>query len=338
MVIITMLASMSAVFAQEGLEQEDCWYDRICMFGYFQFRYVDTEGDAMNDQFDFPRMFLTLKGDVDERTTGIITLSRVGPDDPNIDVYNAFVDYQLSDRYRIQAGQVPTWFGLEAWEGSSVRLPFERAKILQAGPGFWFAGAADRGVWLRRNPEGQEPLAILGVWNGQFRSDDANDDKNVSLDIKFDRDWGQFGASWFDGSYVADGIETDRNAVDLYVRKFANPWGFQAEWADGELLGADRDGWYAQGMWDFQDGNIAFARYEEYCAEPNVIVAAQDGIAAPRAEYDAFTIGVQHKVHDSSFVTLQYTDGDWERRGEVDGVIGNRSEDLLGIQWQYNYR
>jgi hypothetical protein len=340
MVIATMLLSMGVAFAQEGLEQEDCWYDRVCIFGYFQFRYVDTDDEMLNDQFDFTRMYLTLKGDVDERTTGIITISRVGPQDPNIDLYNAFVDYRLSDRYAIQAGQVPTWFGLEAWEGSSVRLPFERAKIFQAGPGFFWQGASDRGVWVRRNPEGKEPLAVLGVWNGQFRNDDANDDKNISLDLKFNRDWGQFGASWFDGTYVGGdpAVETDRSAVAAYVRKFADPWGFQAEWADGELLGADRDGWYVQGMWDFQDDkNVAFARYEQFNAEPQAVAAAQ-GVAGAQAEYDGLTLGVRHKMYDSGFITVQYTDGDWDRTGVVDGQSGDESEDLLGIQWQYNFR
>jgi hypothetical protein len=330
MVIATMLLSMGAVYAQEGLEQEECWYDRVCMFGYFQFRYEDV--DNGNDEFDFRRMYLTLKGDVDERTTGIITLSRVGPDDPNVDLYNAFVDYKLSDRYAIQAGQVPTWFGLEAWEGSSVRLPFERAKIFQAGPGFYFAGASDRGVWVRRTPEEQqEPLVVLGVWNGQFREGDANDDKNISLDVKFDREWGQFGASWFDGSYVdvdgtfgPAGAETDRNGWDVYLRKFAEPWGVQAEYSDGELLGSDIDGWYAQGMYDFQDDkNVGFARYQEFNSENG----------ANWREFDAITVGVRHRVYDSGFITLQYTDGDWEN----DAGTG-ASEDLLGIQWQYNYR
>ncbi len=338
MVIATMLMSMTVVFAQEGLEQEECWYDRVCMFGYFQFRYEDV--DNGDDQFDFRRMFLTLKGDVDDRTTGIITLSRVGPDDPNIDLYNAFIDYKLSDRYAIQAGQVPTWFGLEAWEGSSVRLPFERAKVLEAGRGFYFAGASDRGVWLRRNPADQnEPLAVLGVWNGQFREDDANNDKNISLDVKFDRDWGQFGASWFDGSYVAPETlamfagagadpmaaqEFDRNAWDVYLRKFAEPWGVQAEYADGKVVGADIDGWYAQGMYDFQDDkNVGYARYQEFGAESG----------DNWRDYDAVTVGVRHKVYESGYITLEYTDGDWENNAGT-----GTSEDMLGVQWQYNYR
>ena len=343
MVVVTMLLSMSIAFAQEGA-QGTSWSDRISMSGYFQVRYIDTDSSTESDNFDLRRAYFTLKGDLDTRTTGIITFSRVGPGDPNIDLYNCFVDYRLGERYAIQAGQVPTWFGLEAWESSSVRLPFERAKILEGGPGFWFAGASDRGVWLRRNPQGDEPLVVLGVWNGQFRSDDMNDDKNISLDVKFNREWGQFGASWFDGTFVqtpagGPAVEADRNAVDVYVRKFADPWGFQAEWADGEMFGADRDGWYAQAMYDLQDGkNVAFARWEEFNAEPHATAVTQSGTTAPSAEYTGFTIGVRHKVYESGYITIQYTDGDWDRTGTVDGQSGNNSEDLLGIQWQYSYR
>ncbi|MFW5866798.1 MAG: porin [Armatimonadota bacterium] len=329
MVIMTMLASIGVAVAQEGLEQEECWYDRVCMNGYFQFRFVNDDRDGF-DNFDFRNGFFTLKGDIDSRTTGIITFARVGPGDPNVDLYNAFVDYRLSDRYAIQAGQVPTWFGLEAWEGSSVRLPFERAKILEGGPGFFFAGAADRGVWLRRTPEGNEPLAVVGIWNGQFRTDDANDDKNVSIDLKWNHDWGQFGLSWFDGEYYnpATDLTQDRGAWDVYVRKFAQPWGFQAEYADGEMFGADMDGYYLQGMYDIQGGgeNVAFVRYEEF---------NQDVNAGNSAEYDGFTIGLRHRVYDSSYVTAQYTSGDWDN--VVDGVCDGMAEDLWGLQWQYSY-
>jgi len=333
MVVLTMLASIGIAFAQEGLEQESCWYDRVCMSGYFQFRFVDDDRDGVNN-FDLRRGFFTLKGTVDERTTGILTFSRVGPsgngNDANIDLYNAFVDYKLSDRYAIQVGQVPTWFGLEAWEGSSVRLPFERAKILEGGPGFFFAGASDRGVWLRRNPEANEPLVVVGLWNGQFRSDDVNDDKNISLDLKWNKPWGQFGASWFDGEYynAATDLTQDRSAWDVYVRKFAAPWGFQAEYADGEMFGADRDGFYLQGMYDLKgDGeNVAYARYENFNVDMN---------PANSAEYDGYTIGLRHKVYDSSYVTAQYTDGSWDN---VDaGVASSMGEDLWGLQWQYSY-
>lgn len=328
-VLVAMLASISVAVAQEGLEEE-CWYDRMCVSGYFHFRYVDTDESGVNDGFDFTRMFLTIQGDLDERNHGVITLSRVGPDDPNIDLYNAFVDYKINDVYSVQVGQVPTWFGLEAWEGSSVRLPFERAKILQAGPGFYYQGASDRGVWFRRNPIEGAPLIVLGLCNGQFRSDDANDDKVFSIDLKWDRPWGQFGASYMDGTLVSNDAETDRNALDAYVRVLPHPWGVQAEWADGELLGADRDGYYIQGVYELPTGNdTVFARWEEFNADMD---------ASNTAEYEALTLGWAHEMFESSELTVQYTNSEWTRTGTVDGASGNSDDNMIGVQWQYAFR
>ncbi len=332
MVIAAMLLMVGVAVAQDGQN----WSDRISVSGYFQVRYIDTDESGQFDNFDFRRMYITIRGAIDHRNTGIITFARVGPQDPNIDLYNAFVDYMIDDQYRVQIGQVPTWFGLEAWEGSSVRLPFERAKILEAGTGFWWMGAPDRGVWFRRlpTPDSDEPLVVLGVCNGQFRADDANNDKNISIDLKWDRDWGQFGASWFDGTFVNAGVETDRNAWDLYVRVHPNtvmgPVGCQFEYADGELLGADRDGWYGQVVYDVGTGkDTLFARYEEFNATVN---------PANWADYEGWTIGWAHRVYDSSRLTVQYTDGDWTRRGVVDGNSGSASEDMFGVQWQYGFR
>ncbi len=329
-VVVAMLLCLGLATAEE-----ESWYDRLDVSGYFQFRYLDhlgTEGADQADQFQFRRMFITLRAQMDHRSTGVICFSRVGPDDPNVDLFLAFVDYRLDDEWAIQAGQVPTWFGLEGWEPSAVRLPFERARILEAGPGFYWQGPADRGVYVRRSPQSpEEPLAIFGIVNGQFRSGDLDDDKNVELHLKWQQDWGQFGLSWMDGNYVdGAGISTSRNAVNAYVRKFADPWGFQAEWADGDLLGASRDGWYLQGVYDLEDDkNVLFARYEEFNARVD-----DDNCAS----FDAWTVGVRHRVYDSGYLTLQYSNGNWSRRGTVDGRSGSPSEDMLGIQWQYQFR
>ncbi len=337
-VLATMLMSVGVAVAQDG---QGSWADRISISGYFQVRYVDTDQSGQFDNFDFRRMYVTIRGNIDSRNTGIITFARVGPQDPNIDLYNAFVDYRIEDQYRVQIGQVPTWFGLEAWESSSVRLPLERAKILEgtpAGLGFWWQGASDRGIWFRRMPSpgmSYEPMIVLGVWNGQFRNDDLNDDKNLSLDLKWDRPWGQFGFSWMDGTFVGAGaVETDRNAWDVYARVLPNtlagPVGCQFEYADGELLGADRDGWYGQLVYDVGTGkDTLYARYQEYNATID---------ASNFADYDGWTIGWAHRVYDSSELTVEYTDGDWSRTGMVDGVAGDNSEDMLAAQWQYAFR
>ncbi|MGC9317468.1 MAG: porin [Armatimonadota bacterium] len=340
LVLIAMLAITATAVAQEGLEEE-CWYDRICMSGYFHARYIDTDQANQFDTFDFRRMYVTIRGDMD-RTTGIITLSRVGGDirgrDTNIDLYNAFVDYQFGDRYAVQFGQVPTWFGLEAWEGSSVRDTLERAKILEGGPGFFFKGAPDRGIWLRRTPTADtwEPLIVFGVFNGQFRDDDANDDKGVSLDLKWNRPWGQFGASWFDADYVnveglfgqAAGSEADRNALDLYVRLNPAPWGVQAEWADGEMLGADRDGYYIHGSYLLpNEGDKVYARYQEFNADT----------ATAGTNYEAWTLGWARQLDENNEITVEYTDADWTSSAGQGESTGS-SDDMFGVQWQYAFQ
>ena len=334
MVVIAMLLTIGAVTAQEEAPAER-WTDRLDFGGYFQFRYLDRSAPNQPNQFEFRRMFLTMRAQMDERTTGIICLSRIGGEGSNIDLFFAFVDYRLSPEWAVIAGQGPTWFGLEAWEGSSVRLPLERAKILEGGRGsnlgFFWQGPADRGVWVRRAPQAPyEPLMVLGIVNGQFREGDLNDDVLVELNAKWRQDWGQFGASWMDGNFVdGAGVTTDRSAVSLYARKFADPWGAQFEWVDGNLLGASRDGWYLQGVYDLQDDkNVAYARWEEY--------SAREGVN--RADYDAWTVGVQHRVYDSGYITLQYTNGDWRRTGMIDGLDASHTENVLGLQWQYEFR
>ncbi|MGD9496994.1 MAG: porin [Armatimonadota bacterium] len=335
--LAAMLLPICAAVAQEGLE-EQCWYDRMCISGYFRVRYMDTDSASESDQFDLRDLYLTVQGDIDKRSRGIITLSRVGPGDPNIDLYNLFVDYKIDDQYRVQIGQVPTWFGLEAWEGSSVRLAFERAKILEAGTGFFWAGAPDRGVWFRRMPSPDnpyEPMVILGVSNGQFRADDKNDDKNFDLHLKWQQPWGLCGLSFLDGTYVdAADTETDRSAWDAYVRvvpnSLAGPVGLQFEFVDGELLGADRDGWYGQAIYDLGNTkDTAYLRYEEFNADVN---------PANSASFEGWTLGFSHRVYDSSRITVEYRDGDWERTGTVDGASGDASEDWFGVQWQYGFQ
>jgi len=339
MVLGIMLLAAVAAFAQEGLQQQ-CWYDRICMSGYFQVRYMDVDSGSDFDNFDLRRFFFTLQGDIDSRSRGIITFARVGPNDPDVTIYNMFVDYSMSDQYKVQVGQTPTWFGLEAWESSSVRLPFERAKILEgtpAGLGFWWQGASDRGIWFRRMPtpgNGCEPMVIAGISNGQFRADDANDDKNIDVHLKWMKDWGQFGASWMDGTYVSGGVETDRSAWDAYFRvnpnTVAGPFGLQGEYCDGELLGADRDGWYGQAIYDLGNGkDTAYVRYEVFNADVDPL---------NMAEFTGWTVGYSHRVYDSSRITIEFRDGDWERMGTVDGMGGNASEDWIGAQWQYAFR
>ena len=298
------------------------------------------------DQFDLRRLYLTVLANPTDRATVVFTLSRVGGNDPNIDLYNAFVDYKINDQWAIQVGQVPTWFGWNAWRGSSVRLAWERPRIFEGSPfgsavspdgrtGFYVLGAPDRGVWIRRNPSGSEPLVIMGISNGQFRSGDANSAKDVDFHIKFKRPWGAFGASYLRGTFTVEPAkhpwwaplagEADRNAFDLYLVYNPNPWGFEAEWATGEMFDRDRDGYRIQGMYNVGPGT-AFASWEEFNVDPGGGNPWSD-------EYDALTVGYAWDVDDANRVTFQYTDAEWDS-----GPLPTASEDYGGVLWQYSFK
>lgn len=326
-VLVVVLCAMGVAYAQDG----DNWSDRISVSGYFHARY-DT-GEAIEDGFNFRRMFLNLISNVNDRTMGVITLSRVGPNDPNIDLYNAFVDYKISDEWNVQIGQAPTWFGLEGWEGSSVRLPLDRALILEAGPGFFYKGAPDRGVWLGRKQAENFPALRLGVCNGEFRASDQNTNKTVSADLKWKYDWGQAGLSYLDGKEGPDATETPREAVGAYVRLFPAPWGLQAEWADGEMLGADRDGYYVQGCHAFEDHpGTLFLRWEEMSVE-SAMMPAQ---ASSSSEYEALHVGYAYQLDANNEITVQWTDAEWTSSG---GESSSSSDASYGaIQWQYAFK
>ncbi len=336
--IVAMVCVVGAAYAQDG----DSWTDRISVSGYTHARY-DT-GDSVEDGFNFRRMFLNVISRVNDRTMGVITLSRAGGTATDVDLYNAFVDYKINEQWNVQVGQVPTWFGLEGWEGSSARgrLVLERAAIIEGGPqgtqGFYFKGAPDRGVWFRRNPvTAQEPLVVLGVCNGEFRAGDVNTAKDVSVDLKWQREWGLFGMSWLNGTMgdTAAGEENPREAFGAYARLFPAPWGLQAEWAGGEMMGDDRDGWYVQGMHAFEDHpGILFARWEQMSIEAGGTTTAQ--LPGSNSDYDALIVGYEYKLDDNNEITAQWTDAEWTARAA--GVSTTSDASWGAVQWQYAFK
>lgn len=340
MVLVAMLLSLGTSFAQTN------WYDRVRLSGYAQGRY--TFYDEGTDQFGLESIYLTLRANPTEDATVIFTLNRGGdsPSNTNIELYNAFVDYKINDQWAIQVGQVPTWFGWHGWRDSSVRTEWERPRIIQGSPvgspispdgrtGFFVLGAPDRGVWLRRNPSGSEPLFVIGVSNGQFRERDANSAKNLDIHAKFQRPWGSFGASYLKGTFTAnaasmpwwapyDGIETDRDALGLYLAFDPNPWGFQGEWATGEMFMRDRDGYRLTGMYNTGSG-VVYASWEEFGVDPGGLVAVSDS-------YEGWTLGYAWDLDAANRVTAQYTDADW-----TSGPL-SMSETYGGVQWQFSYK
>ncbi len=167
-------------------------------------------------------------------------------------------------------------------------------------------------------------MVVLGVCNGQFRGPDATHNKNVSVDLKWNPDWGQFGISWLDGKLTNPPTTRDRSALLGYVR-WSPPdsaLGFQAEYMQGELLGRDIDGWYGQVSYTgLTEGGTAFVKYEEY--DPDT--------AAP-FEYDAVHVGYAQHLDANNKVTVQYTNGQHK------APIPDESANQIAAQWQMAFK
>ncbi len=311
MIAVLAFMVLASASAQEG---EVCSIsDKMTICGYSQLRFEG--GDSTTEDFSARRTFLTIAAGVNDRTGFVLSLAHfdsmpTGQND-DIIVYNLFCDYKINDEWSARFGQVPTYFGLEGWESSNDRLALERAMITQGSgagnnmSGFYFNGASDRGLWLKRAGNGNTPDIYLGACNGQFRNgdSDAAGGLNYSVDLKWDQSWGICGLSWFDGEYDNGVISSDRSAIDAYVRANLEGFQVQGEWADGEMLGGDRDGWYIQVSQPRDDRNwTPFVKYEEFNADATVLQTSMD--------YDALHGGVAIQMDDNNELTLQLTDAD----------------------------
>ena len=314
--IVTVLLAMALPAVAQG---DASWAERVSINGYFQTRYEAM--DVGEDGFTLPRMYINLMVDANERTKAVITWTRLGGGvQTNTDWANIFVDYAINDQWTVRAGQAPCWFGLECWQGSSARMALERALVVGAGGvGVYAAGPWDRGVWFIRKPAGNEPMAVVGVSNGEYRGLEQENSKNVSIDLKCDRDWGTFGASWLNGKIGAAGV--DRDALAGYVRwaPAACDWAVQFEYVEGELLGNDIDGYYAQlERSGLTEGGTAFVKVEQY--DPDTATANN--------AYEATILGYAQWLDANNEITVQYTDAEW----------GSMGCDQAGIQWQFGFR
>ncbi len=338
--IVPMIVVLAFVIAACASAQGD-WADRVSMSGYLQFRYdggdrLPTTQDEFED-FSLRRAFFNLAASAGDRTNVVLTLASfdrledvaaLGYTSDDLIIYNLFVDYNINDQWSARFGQVPTYFGLEAWQQSCDRLALERAMILEGdwgannASGFYFLGPSDRGLWLKRAGEENQPDIYLGVYNGQGRASDVDSSKNYSVDLKWEREWGIAGLSWFDGALTGPAGKNSRHAVDAYVKFIRSPWDVQAEWADGRMFGSDRDGWYIQVAKVREDKTwIPYLKYEEF---------SSDG--AGGLDYDAIRAGVAWQLDDNNEVTLEVADVDYTPAG------GATQEAVkFGLSWQVGF-
>jgi hypothetical protein len=329
-------------------EKKPSWADKVKINGYFHTRAQWRDFDE--DDFDLRRMYINLIVTPNDKTMAVVTWARIGPDwagTTNADWANVFVDYKWSKEWTTRFGQGPDWFGLETAQGSGDRLALERASVLEGGRGkplgMYFQGPWDRGVWVTHNPtHGKwEPQATLGVINGQFRGPERDDNRTLTLDLKWKQEWGQFGLSWLDGKYVWDVpafvnpnapapaplpfymTSFDRKALLGYARwdPAGSHWAVQGEYLDGEHLGADIEGWYTQLEYDPSEEGTAYVKFEKHDAA----VGAPSALGSPT--YHAWIAGYAHNLDANNELTLQYTDG--ENAG------ASRNE--VGFQWQLKF-
>jgi len=285
-------------------------------------------------------MYINLIVTPDDKTMAWIQWARIGADpvgQTNTDWSMAFVDRKWDKHWSTRLAQGPNWFGIETMQGSSARLALERAEVLEGGArngapnSLYFLGPWDRGVWITRNPGDNpwEPQATVGVINGQFRNTEKDDNKEISLDLKWKQSWGMFGFSWMNGRWVNDiGLPTapasSRRDAALgcvrYERK-GSRWDLQGEYVDGKLLGSDIEGWYTQLEYDPTAKGAAYVKYEKH----------DPAVGVPGNTYDCWHVGYAHQMDANNELTLQFDQG---TKG-CDLVHPDRT--AVGFQWQFGF-
>lgn len=325
------------ITAAPATEEKPSWEDKVKIGGYFQTRYAHR--DYGRDDFFIKQMYINLDVKPNDRTKARVQWARVGPDpiaSSNTDWGDIWAQYAWSDEWSTRVGQSNNFLGLEMNQSSSKRGPLERAAVLQGGGaaprGLQFGGLYDRGIWVIHTPAEDagkwHPDAVIGVENGQFRARDKNNAKNIVVRLNWDRDWGQFGTTWLDGTWTNDtglvGVPavSRRDAIMGHVR--VDPancdWAFQGEYVDGNLLGNDIEGWYAQLEYDPSADGTAFVKYDKYNPAVGVV----------NNHWDCWHVGYAHWLDSNNELTVQWTNG-------TNRMMAPSSRDEVALQWQLGF-
>jgi hypothetical protein len=289
--------------------------------GYTQARYM-WHDDSMYkpDEFDLRRVRLKVKGPINEEGTVAtlqIDLSKLDESGSGeVGLKDAIIEHPLSDDWKVRLGYSSVLFGFEVPYSSSSRLPFERSQAARK----LFPGERDTGLYLVRTPaSGDEPELVVAYSDGL--ADWEDDEQSMALGRV---QWhlpnkGVAGVSYMSGDRTREGECYDQNVWGAHIRYHANDGlVFQGEYYDGEILGADVDGWYGQVEFAFPDsGWTGYYRYDLY----------NDG-SPSHDEYQRNTLGAMYQLDKNQRVSIQ-----WE--GYDDGTGG--SFDNYGVQWQFKY-
>jgi hypothetical protein len=351
------------------------WAEKVAVTGYFQNRAEEFSAKAATppitqvDKFYLRRLYVSIVAKTSDRSQAVVQVASDGPFvHPTMTNWaSVYSDYALGHHDTVRFGQAPTWFGIEAWQSSSQRLPFERAAFLEGGNGgkpfgMFGAGPWDRGIWWIHTPphDSWAPQTILAVENGAFRNDPAINNKTVEADLKWAPKWGMFGFSWLNGTFFqvppipalgnwfdvtypipggayvpgwASATKMARDAMLGYVRVQQSPktWAFQSEIMAGEMNMHSVSGWYGQLELPIaQTPGTAFAKYETFNTDTD---------APTGAIYQAWTLGYAHQLDNNNRLTAERT---WGSNGTAPsatqgGWAGSGTLNETGVQWQYSF-
>ncbi|MGE5531311.1 MAG: hypothetical protein ACM3VW_04245 [Bacteroidota bacterium] len=306
------------------------WYDKLAITGYWQSRYEAREDTF--DEFIMRRMYLNFVGNWNPNFKTLLTLSRIpAGSDPNIEFEAAQVFWRFANDYSIMFGQVFNNFGYDTWESSAKRLPFDRwaaGEGVASRPGrpgirgLYWRGAADRGMYLTRHARGSEPTVIAGIVNGNYSLGENDNNKVLSLDLRFNRPGNmQYGISSIYGDYTdttpGGPVTQPRRAVDLYFHTEPCPWGFQAEYLKGQLFGNDVEGFYGQVAHNGGGKGTPYVRYEQYNQNEDT----------SGDTYTSLRLGYAYQMDKRNEFTFEIQDAE----------AGNIDYSQLGAQWQFAF-
>ncbi len=299
--------------------------------GYTQARFLDTEIEGSDYDFDLRRARVKIAGPVNEDGTEIKLQIELGglDDGKSVELKDLTITHPLSEEWKVRVGFSDMMFGEDVAYSSSTRLPFERAKVTRS----LFPGEKDTGIYFFYKPMDKgssTPHITLGYSDDLesmddklFTGDDVHDDSEALVaSVKWPlRNKGAAGLSYMRAS--RDGFDAggaplgyDDDVWAAHVRYNGNRgFNFQGEYFNGSRKEVDVDGWYGTLEYTPKESNTTwFYRYDIY----------DDGDAA---DYKRHTLGAAHELGKNSRLTLQYEDVDDE------GTGGS----TLGLQWQVKY-
>jgi hypothetical protein len=309
-------ALLSALAVGTGLAE-------IKVSGYTQARY-NLFDDSMykEDEFDLRRVRLKVKGPInDQGTVATLQVEFSGLDDhpaaeQEVVLRDARVDHPLGESWRARVGLAQMPFGFEVPYSSSNRLPLERSRVARV----LFPSETDTGFYVTRTSHGGgDPELVLGYGNGIEAWDDAKQRAAlVRMQWPLPSD-GVAGLSYMDASRTRDGTDYDQDVLGAHLRwQWESGFAFQAEYYDGEFLGADVYGWYGQVEYAVPQSRWAgYYRYDVY----------DDGRATPD-DFDRSTLGAAYELDAKQRLTLQVE--------SLDNELGVSATNY-GFQWQFKY-